>query len=297
MSNNSCKISVVSPVYRAENTVDDLVIQIKQVLKTLTEDFEIVLVEDGGPDNSWAKILENCTKDTRVKGIKLSRNFGQHYAISAGLEFSKGDWVIVMDCDLQDRPDQITKLYNKAIEGYDIVLARRSERQDGFIKRMSSYFFYRVLGYLSGLPQDNKIANYGIYQRKVIDAIKSMPEAIKYFPTMVKWVGFKRTEVDVEHAERLDGVSTYNFKRLRNLALDIILAYSDKPLKLIIKFGFSISLMALLFALYTLCSYLAGNIVVLGYASLIISIWFLSGIIMLILGIVGLYVGKILVVV
>ena len=255
MSNNSCKISIVSPVYRAENTVDDLVIQIKQVLKTITEDFEIVLVEDGGPDNSWAKILENCAKDTRVKGIKLSRNFGQHYAISAGLEFSKGDWVIVMDCDLQDRPDQITKLYNKAIEGYDIVLARRSERQDGFIKRMSSYFFYRVLGYLSGLPQDNKIANYGIYQRKVIDAIKSMSEAIKYFPTMVKWVGFKRTEVDVEHAERLDGVSTYNFKRLRNLALDIILAYSDKPLKLIIKFGFSISLMALLFALYTLCSY------------------------------------------
>lgn len=135
-------ISVVSPVYRADKIVQELVKQVKENLLTITEDFEIILVNDASPDNSWVAIETECKKDKRVKGINLSRNFGQHYAITAGLSYAKGEWVVVMDCDLQDRPDEIPNLYKKAMEGWDIVFAQRKERKDGFLKKKLSKLFY-----------------------------------------------------------------------------------------------------------------------------------------------------------
>jgi dolichol-phosphate mannosyltransferase len=285
-------ISIVSPVYRAEKIVDKLVERISEEVSKITANFEIILVEDGSPDNSWEAIERNCTKDKRVKGIKLSRNFGQHYAITAGLDAVKGEWIVVMDCDLQDRPEEIINLYTKALEGYDIVLASRHERQDSFFKKLFSKLFYRVLSYLTGTEQDPTVANFGIYHQKVIDAISSMRESIRYFPTMVRWVGFRRAKVNVEHASRQEGNTSYNFSRLLNLALDIILAYSDRPIRLTIKTGFIISLLSFLFAIIIIIQYFLGIISVSGYASLVISIWFFSGLIMTTLGVVGLYVGK-----
>ncbi len=137
-------ISVVSPVYKAEAIVPLLVEQLINCLALITSDYEIILVEDGSPDNSWNEIVKQCTTNKKVKGIKLSRNFGQHYAITAGIEHTNGNWVIVMDCDLQDRPEEIKNLYQKAHEGYDIVLARRIERKDHFFKRVSSKSFYFI---------------------------------------------------------------------------------------------------------------------------------------------------------
>jgi glycosyltransferase involved in cell wall biosynthesis len=285
-------ISVVSPVYKAEKLINLLVNRIKTSLEKFTTSYEIILVDDCGPDNSWQRIQENALIDSRVKGVKLSRNFGQHYAITAGLDQAKGKWVVVMDCDLQDRPEEIINLYKKAQEGYDIVLARRFERQDKFTKKLFSKLFYNTLGYLTGTEQDSSIANFGIYHIKVVKAICSMRESIRYFPTMVKWVGFKRTVIDVEHAERPEGETSYNFKRLFNLALDIILAYSDKPIRLTVKTGLLISVCSLFFALLTLIRYLTGQITVIGYTSLVVSIWFLSGLIISILGVIGFYIGK-----
>jgi dolichol-phosphate mannosyltransferase len=285
-------ISVVSPVYRAENIIAELVRRLLVELSKITNDFEIILVEDCGPDNSWLKILEETKKDARVKGIKLSRNFGQHHAITAGLDVSSGDWIIVMDCDLQDRPEEITHLYNEAQKGFDIVFARRAERQDRFIKTFTSKMFYKVFSYLSGIEQDGTIANFGIYSRKVINSINSMRESMRAFSPMARWVGFKKTAIDVTHAERFEGNTSYSWNKLINLALDIAIAYSDKPLKLAIKLGFSISLFSLLYAIYNVFAYMTGIITVNGYASIIISIWFLSGLIIFILGIVGLYIGK-----
>ncbi len=135
---NNILLSVVSPVYRAENIVEELVRQLHEQLQLITQNYEIILVNDASPDASWEKIIKVCAEDKRVKGINLSRNFGQHYAISAGLKYVKGDWVVVMDCDLQDRPDEIPNLYEKAQEGWDIVLARRYERNDTFYKKISS---------------------------------------------------------------------------------------------------------------------------------------------------------------
>jgi polyisoprenyl-phosphate glycosyltransferase len=286
-------ISVVSPVYRAEKLIQPLVERLISALEKITPSFEIILVDDCGPDNSWQKIVEQSNLDSRVKGVKLSRNFGQHYAITAGLDQCEGDWIVVMDCDLQDQPEEIIKLYNKALEGYDVVLARRYDRKDNFFKKIFSKLFYNSLGYLTGSKQDSSIANFGIYRRKVIDAICTLRESIRYFPTMVKWVGFHATAIDIEHAERTEGNSSYNLKRLINLALDIILAYSDKPLRITIKVGVTISIFSFIASLATLYRALIGAIEVTGYASLIISIWFLSGLIISILGIVGLYIGKI----
>lgn len=285
-------ISIISPVYRAELILDELVKRIENSVKNITTDFEIILVEDAGPDNSWKVIEKLAAKNPRIKGIKLSRNFGQHYAITAGLDQAKGDWVVVMDCDLQDRPEEIPTLYAKAQEGFDVVLARRANRQDGFLKRLSSKLFYRTLAWLTGSHQDETIANFGIYSKAVITQITTMRESIRYFPTMVRWVGFRQTTLDVIHAANESRTSAYNFKKLFNLALDIMLAYSDKPIRLTVKFGLLVALMGFLFAIFTLIRYLQGEIIVAGYASMIISLWLLSGFLLVTLGMVGLYIGK-----
>lgn len=286
------KISVVSPVYKASDLADALVERTKLALASITKDFEIILVEDGSPDNSWEKIIASSQQDSRVKGIKLSRNFGQHYAITAGLEAAQGEWIVVMDCDLQDPPEEIPKLYQKAQEGYQVVLAQRQERKDSFNKRFFSWLFYKILSYLTGIRQDPSIANFGIYHHQVIEAIRQMPESFRFFPAMVRWVGFKQTTLAIEHRERSSGKTSYNFSKRLHLAVNIMLAYSDKPIRLAIQLGFSIAILAFLFAIITLIRYFSGEIKVLGYTSLIISISFFSGLIITTLGVVGLYVGK-----
>jgi dolichol-phosphate mannosyltransferase len=285
-------LSIVSPVYRAERLVGKLAGEIREALEPLGISFEIILVEDASPDKSWESICECCEKFAEVRGLRLSRNFGQHYAISAGLSMARGDWVIVMDCDLQDRPAELPRLLQKAAEGYDVVVARRAIRQDGLFKRLSSRMFYGTLGWLTGTVHDPAIANFGIYSSKVILAINSMPESIRYFPTMVRWVGFRTASLDVEHAARPEGKTSYNLRKLFNLALDICLAYSDKPLRMAVGTGFFVSLIGFVFAGFMVLQACRGEIQVLGYASLIVSLWVLAGLIIFIMGVVGLYVGK-----
>jgi len=287
------KISVVVPVYYGEATIDELARRVEAVVKKLGMTMELLLVNDASPDNSWPVIKKLREEIAEVKGINFSRNFGQHYAISAGLANATGDWVVVMDCDLQDVPEEIEKLYHKAREGYDVVLARRTARKDSFFKRFFSRTFYRVLSYLSGVKYDPRVANFGIYKREVIDTINALPEKNRYFPSMIKWVGYKQTGVEVRHSERAEGTSSYNFKKLLNLSLDIVLSYSDKPLRLAIKLGLLITFLALLFSVVLVYRWYIGDIEVVGYTSLILSIWLLSGIIIFVLGMVGLYIGKI----
>lgn len=258
----------------------------------LSEHYEIVLVDDCGPGNAWEVISEEARKNPKVKGLKLSRNFGQHYAISAGLHYSQGEWVVVMDCDLQDVPEAIPELYQKAQEGFDVVLALRISKQHSFFKRLFSRLFYGVLSWLTGVPYDHRVANFGVYNRKVIAAITGLKEHIRFFPSMVQWVGFNRTTLEIQHGERIDGESGYDLKKLLNLALEIILAYSDKPLRLTVKLGLFISLGTFVLILVTIIRYLLGQIVVPGYFSIILSVWLLGGMIIFILGVVGLYVGK-----
>jgi dolichol-phosphate mannosyltransferase len=242
--------------------------------------------------NDWEIVSDICNTDKKVIGLNLSRNFGQHYAINAGLSIGKGKWFVVMDGDLQDQPEEIPALLSRAKEGFDIVYARRTNRQDSYIKKLSSKIFYKTLAYLTNTQQDSEIANFGIYSKKVINAILSMNDYMRYFPTMVKWVGFRSDAITVNHAAR-DGKSGYSFKALINLSLNTILSFSDKPLRLTIKLGISISILSFASAIFTLYRSLSHQIMVSGYSSLIISIWFLSGIMITLIGVTGLYIGRI----
>ncbi len=292
MEMNNTIISVVSPVYRGEKMVAELVRRNVEALKTITDDYEIILVNDASPDNSWQAIEAECQKNPNVKGLNLSRNFGQHYAITAGLSYATGDWVVVMDCDLQDRPEEIPNLYAKAQEGYDSVLAQRVQRSHGWCKKLGSKCFYKVFSYLTETKQDASVANFGIYNRKVIDAVLSMGDAMRYFPTQIQWVGFKRAYLPIQHDERADGKSTYNLSRLFRLAFDTIISFSDKPMRLMVKMGLFVTLASFIVGIVFIVRYCLGEIEVLGFTSLIISLWLLGGIIISLIGVVGIYLGK-----
>ena len=285
-------ISIVSPVYRAEKILPILVSEINLVMERIGEDYEIILVDDRSPDNSWEVMNVLSSQNPKIKSIRLSRNFGQHSAIFAGLTRAKGDWVVVMDCDMQDQPKEIAKLYKKALEGYDIVLGQRENRKDKFLKKLTSRLFYKVFNYLSGANFDNNVANFGIYHQKTIKSILDMGDYVKFFSLFINWIGFKSISIPIEHGEREEGKSTYSVGRLFKQAFNVIISFSDKPLRLFINFGLSISVLSFIVGIYYLYLALTGKIAQPGFSSLILSIWFLSGIIISGIGIVGVYLGK-----
>lgn len=285
-------LSVVIPVYKAEGCLNELYDRLKKSLETITIDFEIILVEDCGGDNSWKIITEIATKDSRVKGIQFSRNFGQHYGITAGIDYCDGDWIIVMDCDLQDRPEEIPRLYAKAQDGYEIVVARRGRRNDPFLKRFTSWLFYRIFSYLADLNYDGEVGNFRILSRKVIDNLRQMREQLRFFGGLVQWVGFPTGSIDVQHDERFEGKSSYTVAKLLKLAGETILAYSDKPLRLVVRFGFAVSALAFLYGAFIIYHGIVHELPIAGWGSLIVSLYFIGGVIISTLGIVGIYLGK-----
>ena len=286
-------LSVVSPIYKGEKMLDELVSRIEAAVETFTKDYEIILVNDASPDNSWGEIEKAGTADKRVKGINLSRNFGQHAAISAGLHYAKGDWVIVMDCDLQDRPEEIPNLYKKAQEGYDIVYARRIERQDKYLKRLSSTLFHAVYNWLSGMNVDKTIANFGIYNSIVIKEFNKMPEYARSFPSLVRYLGFRQTAINIKHASRAEGTSSYSLRKLIKLSFDVIISNSNKPLRIAVACGFIMSFLSFCGAIYNVIAKLVGLIRVEGYTTTVFSIWFVGGLLLFVMGVLGLYIGKI----
>ena len=285
-------ISVVIPVYRAEDCLDQLYGRLTAALEALTRDFEIVLIEDCGGDRSWQIITELARRDGRVKGIQFSRNFGQHYGITAGLDHCDSDWVIVMDCDLQDQPEEIPRLYAKAQEGYDVVVARRGRRNDPWLKRVLSWGFYRLFSYLADTDYDGDAGNYRILSRKVVAQCRRMREQLRFFGGLINWMGFPTASIEAAHAPRQDGKSTYTAAKLWKLAADTIIAYSDKPLRLSVQFGFMMSFLAFAFGVYILYRYLVHGSPVQGWSSVMASLYFIGGIIINILGIIGIYLGK-----
>ena len=289
----SIRISVVSPVYKGERMVAELVRRNVESIRTITDDYEIILVNDASPDDSWSEIVKQCTDNSKVKGINLSRNFGQHYAISAGLRYAIGDWVVVMDCDLQDRPEEIPNLYRKAQEGFDIVYARRAVRKDSFIKKSTSSLFYRVFSHLSGMESDEAVANFGIYHKRVIEEFNRMPEQARFFPSQIRYLGFRDTSIDVLHSGRAEGKSSYSLLKRFKLGFDVIISNSNKPLRFAVGLGFGMSAISFLLALYNVIAKWAGIIRVPGYTTTVFSIWFVGGLLLLVMGIVGIYIGKI----
>lgn len=291
---NKPLLSIISPVYGAAASLRELVHRIKTSVETITDNYEIILVEDHGPDTSWEIIEKLCAGDPKIIGLRHSRNFGQQYALNCGLDHARGEWIVMLDCDLQDRPEEIVNLYNEAQKGYDIVLASRQNRQDDFLKKFFSRIFYHLLSYLTDTHMDASVANFAIYHHKVVEALRSMNDYYRYYPTMIHWVGFRLTKLPIAHAERTDGKSSsYNFRKRLTLAFDTIISFSDKPLRLTVKLGLFISLFTAVLAIVLVVRYFIKAEAVSGWTSTFLSIWFISGLVITILGMIGIYVGKI----
>jgi glycosyltransferase involved in cell wall biosynthesis len=286
-------LSVVVPVYNESSLIQELIHQIKSSVKLVSEDFEIILVDDGSQDETWNFIENEANREKRIKGIKFSRNFGHHYAITAGLHNSTGDWVVVMDGDLQDRPEVIPDLYNKAQTGFDIVFVSRQNRTERLYYRVAQKFFYWTLRTLSGIDFDSRQANFSIINRKVVEAFKNFPENARFYGSTIKWLGFNRSFILADHGIRYSGKPSYTLKKRIKLASDIILSFSERPLKFAIGLGLLMSTISILLALWVVYGTFRWGYSVTGWASGIVSILFSSGIILTVLGIIGIYLGRI----
>lgn len=287
------KISVVVPVYGCKKAIPSLYERLTTTFKEITKNYEIILVNDDCPQNSWEEIEKLCIKDKHVIGLNLSRNFGQMKAILAGLDYSTGEYVVVMDCDLQDRPEEIINLYKKINEGYDVVFARREKRQDNFIKKFISKIFYKIYSYATDLPYDETLCNFSIAKRIVIDNYCKMRENDRAFVMYIKWMGFKETTIDVKHDKRYEGKSSYNLKKRMKMAREILLSQSDKIIKLITKIGFLITLLSTIYIVYLILNYFINKNVISGWTSIMAIQCFIGGILMTFIGIIGLYIGNI----
>jgi dolichol-phosphate mannosyltransferase len=286
-------ISVVAPILNEETLISEFIKRVTVQLNKINSDYEIILIDDGSTDNSWSKIQIAAKEDKKVVGIKLSKNFGHHYAITAGLHNSKGEWVVVMDSDLQDRPEVIPELLDKAQEGFDVVFVSRQQRPESFAYKLGQRLFYASLRFLSGIDFDSKQANFSIINRKVVEAFKKFPENARFYGSTIKWLGFSRASINAAHGLRFSGRPSYTIKKRFTLALDIILSFSDRPLRFAIGLGLLMSVVSVLLSLWIFIGAINWGFSVTGWPSLIVSIFFTSGIILIVLGIIGIYLGRI----
>jgi len=286
-------ISVVAPILNEETLISEFIKRVTAQLNRINPDYEIILIDDGSSDNSWSQIQIAAKEDKKIVGIKLSKNFGHHYAITAGLHHSKGEWVVVMDSDLQDRPEVIPELLDKAQEGFDVVFVSRQQRPESFAYKLGQRFFYASLRFLSGIDFDSKQANFSIINRRVVEAFKKFPENARFYGSTIKWLGFSRASINAAHGLRFSGRPSYTIKKRITLALDIILSFSDRPLRFAIGLGLLMSVVSVLFSLWIFIGAINWGFSVTGWPSLIVSIFFTGGVILIVLGIIGIYLGRI----
>jgi glycosyltransferase involved in cell wall biosynthesis len=287
------KLSVVAPVYNESSVIDELIRRIKINVESITENFEIILIDDGSKDSTWSKVLVQAKLDERIKGLKFSRNFGHHYALTAGLHEAKGDWVVVMDGDLQDRPEVIPKLFEKAEEGFDIVFVSRKNRPEKLWYKLAQKSFYKLLRIASGIKFDSSQANYSILSRKVVQEFKKFPENARFYGTTILWLGFKRASIFADHGIRYSGKPSYTLKKRIKLAMDIIISFSERPLKFSIFLGILSSIISLIGFTIVFGKALLNRSFDVYQSTLILTMLFTTGIILMVSGIMSIYISRI----
>lgn len=291
----SIELSIISPVYRAEKIVAELIRRIDAEMNSMGITYEIILVEDGSPDESWHEIERQCGVHMHVKGIKLSRNFGQHFAITAGLRECRGNYAVIMDCDLQDNPVYIPKMYSLAKAGAEIVYTSKSERKHSFFKNITAEIFFRIFNYLSDNPNvkaNNRVGSFSMLSRKVIDAFNSIHDTHRHYLMVLRLLGFNTATLPIEHDLRFEGKSSYTFGKLVKHAIDGITSQSDKLLRISIGLGFTCFLISILWVFTLFVLYFVKGLVP-GYTSLMAVILLSTGLILMSIGVAGIYIGKI----
>ena len=287
------EISVVIPVYGCPEALEPLYDRLKATLEQLVKSFEIIMVNDACPKGSWDEIRKICMKDDRVTGINLSRNFGQIHATNAGIEKSEGEYLVLMDCDLQDRPEGIADLYKEINKGYDVVFVKRKERKDSFLVKALSKLFYKIYNYFVDGYYDGEIGNFCIVRRKIVDEYKKIDDYNKSFTTTLAWMGYNSTVIEIESDKRYEGNSGYTLRKKINLAIDMITSQSNKPLKSLMACGVILVGISIIYILYKSISNFFGNETPDGWTSLFAAILFIGGIQIVSIGGVGIYIGNI----
>lgn len=287
------RLTVVSPVYDSAAIVATLVQRIVDAVTPLMADFEIVLVDDGSVDESWMQIVTVAGLEPRVRGLRLARNFGQHAAITAGLAHACGTHVVVMDCDLQDDPAHIPALLAKAAEGFDIVLTCRANRRHAWHRNLAARAFVRLFNLLSDhRPADPQVGGYSLLTRSVVNAFLQIEDVHRHYLLILGWLGFRTAVIPVDHHDRHSGRSSYTFRRLLRHALEGFTSQSTFLLKLAIGVGITYFCAAVVGATYLCIRYLVHSFLA-GWASTIVLLLASTGLILMAIGILGIYIGNI----
>jgi glycosyltransferase involved in cell wall biosynthesis len=285
-------LSVVVPVYGCRPCLQRLHERLTRTLGDLDVPYEIVLVDDRSPDDAWHEIEHVAVGDAHVRGIRLSRNFGQHAAITAGLSQARGDWIVVMDCDLQDPPEKIPELYAAAVAGYDIVFGRRDHKPTGPLRRFVAALYYRGLKTFTGTHIEGQYGTFSIISRKVANAFLELKDQDRHYLMILSWLGFATTAIDYQPAHRHSGKSSYSLPRLIAHAVDGIFFQTTVLLRWIVYLGFFLASLGALLAAYLLMARIAGHAYP-GWTSIVVLTLALCGFIILSTGITGLYIGKV----
>ena len=287
------RLSIVVPAYGCNSCLEELCKRIEAALSQRPSDWEIILVDDRSPDRSWEKIESLTPRFPQVVGIRLSRNFGQHLAITAGMKVARGDAIVIMDCDLQDPPERIPDLLAKLTDGaFDLVFARRVSREHSLFRRSAARLYFRVLSWCSGRKIDASQGTFCVLTRKVVDAFLLFNERERHFLFILHWLGFNAGTMDYDHAERHSGTSSYTFSKLFRHAIDGMLFQTTTLLHWIVRAGLICTLASFFFGLYLVAQYFY-HLVPAGWTSLAVMMLFSTGLLLASLGIVGLYIGKV----
>jgi len=286
--------SVVIPAYNEQEVITETYNRLKKVMTGMGEPYELIFVNDGSKDNTAEMISEFCEKDSQVRLINFTRNFGHMAAISAGMENARGEAIFIIDADLQDPPELFPEMASKWKEGYHVVYGKRKKREgESVFKRISAKIFYRFLRRMTSVNLPPDTGEFRLIDRKVCDAVNKLPEKSRYIRGLVSWVGFKQIPVEYNREKRYAGITKYPFRKMLAFAMDAITSFSYKPLKMATMIGFLISLLSFLYIIYVIYQHYFTDRTITGWASTIAAILFTQGIVLMILGLMGEYIGRI----
>lgn len=287
------KLSIVIPIYNEQDIIPELHRRLTAVIDKIDENTEVILIDDGSNDKSYEKMLKINQLDSRYKILRLARNFGHQVALTAGIDNSSGDAVILMDGDLQDPPELLPQMIEKWKEGYDVVYTVKRSRKENFLKRLAFSSFYKLMYTFSVISIPMEAGNFSLMDKKVVGILKKMPERNRYLSGMRAWAGFRQIGVEFDREARFAGRPKMTLKRLIKLAFDGLISFSNAPLRLAIYVGLGSAGISFLGAAYVIYEKLFTNKAILGWASTIVAITFIGGMILLTLGVVGEYIGRI----
>jgi dolichol-phosphate mannosyltransferase len=286
------ELSVVVPVYRCADCLVELRDRLTRVLEANVGSHELVFVDDRSPDGSWAVLADLAARDERVRAVRLSRNFGQHAAITAGLSQSRGAWVVVMDCDLQDPPEEIPRLLAKTKEGHEIVLTKRVQRKHSWRRRVAGRTYFRIRNFFMRMDMSTEYSSLSLLSKKVVDAFLEVRDRDRQYMLIIHWLGFSRGEIEVEHAARAVGRSSYTTRQLIQVAIEGFFFETTILLRWIVYVGFALALVGALLAAWFIVAYFLFEPYA-GWTSVAVLLLLIGGFIITSLGVTGLYIGKI----